>query len=138
MPNRPVHFEIHADNIERAAKFYTDVFGWDIQEWKLPEGMLDGKASKYFMVMTAPKDSKEPGINGGLLQRPVPTEGNGMNAFVCTMQVENIDEIIAKIEKAGGTVAMEKFAFPGMAWQAYYKDTEGNVFGVHQQDKGAK
>ncbi len=138
MSNRPVHFEIHADNLQRAKKFYTEVFGWTIEEWKMPEGLLDGSASTYFMVMTAPKDSKEPGINGGLLQRPVRTEGNGANAFVCTMQVDSIDEIIKKIEKAGGTLAMAKFAFPGMAWQAYYKDTEGNIFGIHQTDKNAK
>ncbi len=138
MPNRPTHFEIHADEPERAAKFYTEVFGWDIQEWKMPGGMPEGLAPRYWMVMTAPKDSTEPGINGGLLKRMGGTDGTCVHAFVCTMQVENIDDIIGKIEKAGGTVAMAKFAFPGMAWQAYYKDTEGNIFGIHQQDKNAK
>jgi len=72
------------------------------------------------------------------LRRPVRAEGNGANAYVCTMQVEDIDGIIKKIERAGGTVALSKFAFPGMAWQAYCKDTGGNIFGIHQQDKDAK
>ncbi|OGZ53672.1 MAG: hypothetical protein A3B25_01345 [Candidatus Ryanbacteria bacterium RIFCSPLOWO2_01_FULL_48_26] len=67
-----------------------------------------------------------------------PRVGQGTNAYVCTMQVENFDDIAKKIEAAGGVVAMPKFAFPGMAWQGYFLDTEGNTFGVHQPDKNAK
>ncbi len=90
--------------------------------------------------MTAEKDSKEPGINGGLLSRPakVPPQECGTNAYVCTVQVENFDEIARKIKAGGGKVAMPKFAIPGMAWQGYFLDTEGNTFGVHQPDKNAK
>lgn len=78
--NRVVHFEIQAENTERAMKFYQDVFGWNFQQWG---------EQKYWMVMTAEKDSKEPGINGGLLPRPAsaPTGGCGANAFVCTVQL---------------------------------------------------
>ncbi len=92
------------------------------------------------MVMTAPKDSKDPGINGGLLKRPGggPIDMAAVNAFVCTVQVDNYDVIHDKIMKGGGTVALPKFAFPGMAWQGYYKDTEGNIFGLHQSDPNAK
>ncbi len=123
--NRIVHFEIQADDIERARKFYTDVFGWDISQWP---GM------EYWMVMTAPKDSKEPGINGGMLKRPcpAPAEGQGLNAHVCTIQVEDYDTMEKKILDAGGKVAMPKFDIGGMAWQGYYIDTEGNTFGLHQ------
>jgi predicted enzyme related to lactoylglutathione lyase len=46
--------------------------------------------------------------------------------------VENIDEAIVQIESAGGTLAMPKYALGDMAFQAYYKDTEGNIFGLHQ------
>lgn len=131
--NRLVHFEIQADDPERAATFYREVFGWDIQKWDSPE-------MEYWMVMTAEKDSKEPGINGGLLRRPKPLADGvcGSNAFVCTMQVDNYDEIAAKIEQAGGMVAMPKFALAGMAWQGYFLDTEGNTFGLHQIDSNAK
>ena len=133
--NRVVHFEIQADNAERAIKFYTDVFGWSFIKW-------EGAPTPYWMVMTAEKDSKEPGINGGLLPRkpdcPPVAEGAAVNAFVCTMQVDSIDATIKKIEAAGGKLALPKFAIPGMAWQAYYKDTEGNIFGIHQPDTNAK
>ena len=131
--NRVVHFEIQAENPERAIKFYTAVFGWDFQKW-------EGGQMVYWMILTAGKDSKEPGINGGLLPRPCPAPalGQGTNAFVCTMQVDDFDEIAKKIEAAGGKIAMPKFAIVGMAWQGYFIDTEGNTFGIHQADPNAK
>ena len=131
--NRVVHFEIQAAEPERAAKFYREVFGWGIEKWQ-GEGIGD-----YWMVMTAEKDSKEPGINGGLLRRPcpAPAPAQGSNAFVCTMQVANFDEVAGKVEAAGGQVALPKFAIAGMAWQGYFLDTEGNTFGLHQEDPKA-
>ena len=133
MSNRVVHFEILADEPERAAKFYRDIFGWTIEQWA-------GLEYPYWMVMTGPKDTKEPGIHGGLLKRPgkTPPEMCGSNAFVCTVQVENYDDIAKKIETAGGKVAMPKFALKGVAWQGYFIDTEGNTFGIHQPDPMAK
>lgn len=125
--NRIVHFEIHASDPERAANFYKQVFGWDIKKW-------DSPSMEYWMVMTAPMDSKEPGINGGLIIREgsAPTEGQAVNAYVCTIQVEDIDKTIEKLEKAGAIATQTKFDIGGMAWQAYYKDLDGNIFGVHQ------
>ena len=131
--NRVVHFEIQADDIERAAKFYREIFGWTIEKWP-------GLEWEYWGIMTAEKDSKEAGINGGLLKRPAKTPPHecGTNAYVCTVQVEDFDATAKKITAAGGTVAMPKFALAGMAWQGYFLDTEGNTFGVHQPDENAK
>ena len=128
--NRITHFEIQVDDAERAIKFYSDVFGWQFPKYM----------ENYWGIVTAEKDSQEPGINGGLLLRPcpAPTMGQGTNAFVCTVQVDNFDEIAKKIEVAGGKVAMPKFAIMNMAWQGYFLDTEGNTFGVHQVDSNAK
>lgn len=130
--NRVVHFEIQADDVERAATFYRTVFGWEIVKWGSP-------VMEYWFVMTGPKDTKEPGIHGGLLKRQVPLGEKqcGANAFVCTMQVENFDVTAEKILANGGAVAMPKFALPGMAWQGYFLDTEKNVFGIHQPDVAA-
>lgn len=133
MANRPVHFEIQVDDIERAKKFYGDVFGWEYQKWDMGD-------TPYWAIMTAPQDSKEPGINGGLLKRPCPPPAleQGTNAFVCTVQVDNFDEVAEKIEKAGGQVAMPKFDLGGMAWQGYFIDTEGNTFGLHEAKNTSK
>ena len=90
------------------------------------------------MIMTG--DPKEPtGINGGMVQRtdPAPTPGQCVNAFVCTMVVDAYEEVAAKIEAAGGTLVLPKMAIPGMAWQGYYADPEGNIFGLHQADPHA-
>jgi predicted enzyme related to lactoylglutathione lyase len=131
MNNRVVHFEIQASDTARAVKFYTEVFGWTCEQWG---------DKGYWMVMTAPKGSTEPGINGGLMPRPAetPPQQCGTNAFVCTIQVDSYNDMEAKILAAGGVVAMPKFALTGMAWQGYYLDTEGNTFGLHQTDPEAK
>lgn len=132
MANRVVHFEIQADNIERAADFYRTIFGWKIEKWE--SGTIT-----YWMVTTG--DTKEPGgINGGIIQRPhpAPAPQQGTNAFVCTVQVDSFDAYAQKILAHGGTEAMPKFAIPGMAWQGYFIDSEGNTFGLHEADPHAQ
>lgn len=127
---RLVHFEIHADDLNRASKFYSEVFGWVIEPYP---GMPD-----YFAVTTG--NNTEAGINGGMIKRkgPPPQDGQPVNAFVCTMQIDNIDIYIEKIISAGGKIVVEKYALPGFAWLAYGKDTEGNIIGLYQEDKNAK
>ncbi|MBP7005630.1 VOC family protein [Patescibacteria group bacterium] len=134
MPNRVAHFEIHADQPERCAKFYTDVFGWDIKKWEDPTGKME-----YWMVMTGARDEVG-GINGGLMRRygTLSPDQQAANAFVCTVTVDDFDLYASKITENGGTVAMPKMSIAGMAWQGYFKDTEGNTFGLHQPDVNAK
>lgn len=132
MPNRPGHFEIHCDDIERAKKFYTDVFGWKIEKYDMPD-------EPYWAIVTGPRDEAG-GINGGFVKRggPMPPEQTGMNGYCVTMVVDNYDEIAKKIIEHGGKEAMPKMAIMGMAWQGYFIDSEGNTFGLHQADENAK
>ncbi|MGG4409047.1 VOC family protein [Niallia taxi] len=129
---RLVHFEIHVSDMDRAKKFYGEVFGWTFQDWTEYAGM------PYFGAVTGKEE--ELGINGALMQRqgPAPEATQALNGFACTMGVENYDQSEAKILENGGTVALPKYALPGMAWQGYYKDPEGNIFGIHQPDENAK
>lgn len=129
--SRVVHFEIQADDVERAKIFYAAVFDWSFQDYS------QYTSSTYWGVRTGPDD--QPGINGGLLPRPAPTpaEGQGTNCFVCTVGVDDYDKTHERILDAGGKVALPKMVLPGMAWQGYYLDTEGNTFGVHQPDPNA-
>lgn len=129
--SRVVHFEIQADDVERAKAFYGAVFDWQFQDY----GEFTG--TTYWGIVTGPED--EPGINGGLLERPAPTggPGTGTNAFVCTMGVADYDATHERILAAGGQVALPKMALTGMAWQGYYLDPEGNTFGIHQPDPNA-
>lgn len=131
MSNRVAHFEIHADNPERCAEFYTNVFGWKIEKW-------EGGQMEYWMVMTGEREEAG-GINGGILRRPcqAPAPSQTATAYVCTIVVDSYDDAAKKILEAGGKEAMPKFALKGMAWQGYFIDTEGNTFGLHQADTNA-
>lgn len=129
---RLVHFEIHVSDMERAKKFYGEVFGWTFEDWSDYAGM------PYFGAVTG--DANEPGINGALMQRQgaAPEPSQSVSGFVCTMGVEDYDSTEKLILENGGQVALPKYALPGMAWQGYYLDTEGNVIGIHQPDQNAK
>jgi uncharacterized protein len=135
--NRVVHFEIHVAHPERAAKFYADVFGWNVKEW-LIEGIKLPEENRYWMVTTGP--DKEPGIDGGIVVRrgAPPVEGQAVNSYVCTIGVASVDEHLAKALAAGATVAIPKMPIRGVGWLAYCKDTEGNIFGLMSEDKDAR
>jgi hypothetical protein len=125
---RVVHFEIHADNPERAAEFYGNLFGWKLTRW---DGPVD-----YWLVVTGPDGT--PGINGGMIRRPHPRSGNdGVIAYVCTVDVDDLDESFDKALQLGGAVALPKMPVPGVGWLAYVKDSEGNVLGLMQPDAKA-
>jgi uncharacterized protein len=128
--SRVVHFEIQAENPERAVKFYQNVFGWKADKWEGPED--------YWLLTTGPNDKS--GINGGLMTRrgPAPQENQAVNAFVCTVGVDDLDEFMAMAGKHGGTMAVPRMPIPGMGWLSYFKDTEGNIFGIFQDDSSAK
>jgi predicted enzyme related to lactoylglutathione lyase len=123
--NGHLYFEIHADDPRRATDFYRTVFGWRFEK-------LDGLPVEYWRVETG-------GTRGGLLRRPsaAPRSGCGVNAFVCSIEVEDFDETSQTIAGAGGRVALEKFPIPGTYWQGYFTDTEGNTFGIFQVDAAA-
>lgn len=129
---RLIHFEIHVSDMQRAQNFYGQVFGWTFQDW--------GGAAEmsYFGVITGAEG--DAGINGALVQRygEAPKAGLTPNAFVCTIGVTDYDATETAILARGGQVAMPKTALTGMAWQGYYLDSEGNLFGIHQHDANAK
>lgn len=130
--SKVIHFEVHADDVERAKTFYSNVFGWQYQDYS------DYTGTPYFGVIAGAES--EQGANGAIMQRNShrPAIGQALNAFCCTMGVEDYDKTHDVIIKSGGTIALPKAALPGMAWQGYYVDTEGNIFGIHQPDENAK
>jgi predicted enzyme related to lactoylglutathione lyase len=128
--SRPVHFEIHSADPDRAAAFYTALFGWQIKKWEGP--------MEYWMIVTG--GDPEPGINGGLVRRrgAAPAEGQPVNAFVCTVGVDDLDATLAKLPTAGGTVALAKMPIPGVGQLAYVKDPDGNLLGILQPERDAE
>ncbi len=137
MDHTVVHFEIPADDPERAAKFYRELFGWEIQRWSdpaKPEG--SGAGMEYWMVRTVPSDAQgqptRPGVNGGLMRRMVPGQ-----TPVNYIGVERVDDFVRNAERLGAKVVMPKTPVPGMGWFAQLQDTEGNVFAVWETNPAA-
>jgi predicted enzyme related to lactoylglutathione lyase len=128
--SRPVHFEIQAADPKRAIAFYTALFGWAFNKW---EGPMD-----YWLIKTGEKGTM--GIDGGLLPRkgPPPVAMQSVNAYVCTMGVDNLDATLKKVGELGTMVVVPKMAVPGIGWLAYANDSEGNIFGMMQPDTTAK
>lgn len=121
--NKVSHFELPADDIARARKFYSDVFGWASNE--VPE--MD-----YTMVQTGPTDeqglTQEPGfVNGGMLQRE-----EGLTAPIITIEVPDIDAAAEQVEANGGQVIISRQRVGDMGYSSYFKDTEGNTIGLWQ------
>ena len=114
---RVVHFEILADDPDRASSCYRGVFDWEIQKWEGPQG--------YWLVMTGPDGT--PGINGGIMDRHFP------QPVIDTIEVESLQQALAKVEEGGGAKIHGPNEIPGVGLQAYCTDTAGNIFGLHQQ-----
>ena len=123
--NKVMHFEIVAIDPLRAIDFYTKVFDWKFEKWE--EGNMD-----YWMVLTVPQGT--PGaINGGLRREmgtDVKEQTKSVNSFVCTIVVEDIDDILTKVTANGGKIMTPKELIPKVGWLSYCMDTEGNMFGV--------
>ena len=126
---RITHFEIHADDPQRAIKFYAILFGWNFVSWP-------GGDQEYWLIETGKEN--EPGIDGGLIRRRGTIEGTAVIAYVCSVDVPSIDDSISTVNSNGGTIVVPKMAVPGVGWLAYAKDTEGNIFGLMQPDQNAK
>ncbi|NUP75622.1 MAG: VOC family protein [Sinomonas sp.] len=124
MSGQVVHFEIPADDSSRASSFYSEAFGWNLMS--VPN--MD-----YTMVGTTPSDESgsplEPGaINGGMYTR----NEQFPQSPVITVDVEDIDAALAKIESLGGSTVAPKIPVGEMGFAAYFRDTEGNVLGLWQ------
>jgi predicted enzyme related to lactoylglutathione lyase len=122
--SRVVHFQLSAEDPDRAAKFYGQVFGWKFEKWSGP--------MEYWMVNTGA--DTQPGINGGLGRRLAGAPANTVN----TIDVPSVDEYSAKVGNSGGKVIAPKMAIPGVGYFAMCQDTEGTTFGIMQFDETAK
>ncbi len=121
MSNKVVHFEIPCDNPEKTMDFFKEVFGWTFQQFG---------TEQYWSVITG--DENSPGINGGLMKKRDPNQ-----PVVNSIDVENIDDYITRIEKAGGNIVVPKMPIPTVGWLAYFTDPDGNIHGVYQNDPKA-
>ena len=122
-----VHFEIPADDVERARKFYSDVFGWKISKW---EGL---RSSSEYWLIDSSSGKEKASISGGIIKRQAPN-----HPFMNYVGVDSIDAYLEKVRKAGGKVALPKQVVPGVGAFAAFMDSENNVIGLHQMEAGSR
>lgn len=119
-----VWFEIPADDIARARKFYNKLFGWKITQFPGMQG------KEYWHIDTGgPDDSPD----GGMMQRQ--HENHGPTNYI---NVPSVDKFVDKVQKLGGKVCMPKTAVPTMGYFAVCLDTENNAFAVWEMNDKAK
>lgn len=114
---RVVHFECHADDPERAAAFYHEVFGWEVERTSDP----------YYLLLRS-GESGEPGIDGAVMPRI------GGSSFTNAIGVDSIHDYVLRVIRAGGEVLMTERHVPGFGRIAYCSDAEGNVFGLLERE----
>ncbi len=116
------HLAINADDVQRAKRFYESVFGWRFEPWGPPD---------YYQVKNAGE-----GFLGALQGRRELKPGARMLGFEATMGVEDIQATIAAVEAAGGRILTAPIYIEGVGKLVYFEDTEGNLVGAMQYDKG--
>ena len=121
MPHQVVHFEIPADDVDRAREFYSSVFGW---ETDATPGFPD-----YYTFDTS--DGQQ--IQGGAIQARQP----GIQAPVNYISVESVEQSVDRIRRLDGEILMDKSPVPGMGWLAIFRDPEGNMLGLWEMDTSA-
>ncbi len=121
---RVTHFDISAEDPQRAMSFYENVFGWQFNKWAGP--------MEYWLVTTGADD--KPGINGGLALR----EEGAPATTVYTIDVDSLEDFLSKVEANGGKVVQPKGAIQGVGWFAMVQDSEGNMFGLMEEDTSAE
>ncbi|MBI2675208.1 MAG: VOC family protein [Candidatus Aenigmarchaeota archaeon] len=124
--DKVVHFEVPAEDLERARKFYTGVFGWKID--RVPN--MD-----YQIVSTVETDEKgmpkEPGaINGGMMMKHDDTPSP-----VIVINVAKMEDSLRNLKESGGRVVMEPQKVGDMGLYARFVDPEGNLMGIWQDLK---
>jgi hypothetical protein len=115
MPNPIAHFDIAANDVERARSFYEAAFGWRFEAWGPPD---------FYMVFTG--TGEETGVHGSVSKRLEPVAGGGRTAWECTISVEDLSAIKTAIAANGGKV-LDEHEIVGVGRMIHFEDTEGNV-----------
>lgn len=122
-----IHFEMPYHDAERASRFYSEAFGWQMQA-------LGPDMGHYLLATTATSDNPAPGavrgaIQGGLF--PFRADGPLLHPSV-VIGVDDLGAAMARVRSAGGSVLGEPMAIPGVGDYVSFVDTEGNRHSLMQ------
>jgi predicted enzyme related to lactoylglutathione lyase len=125
MPHNVAHFDIPADDVERARRFYEQVFGWRFEAWGPPD---------YYLIQTGTPE--QPGIHGSVSRRLKPAAEGGRVGFECTISVSDLAAIRAALLANGGTIVHDEYEIVGVGRLIRFRDSEGNpVCAMHYQEE---
>ena len=129
MANQLSHFAIHADDLERARKFYGTIFGWKFQGY-------GGDMTDFCQVIDASGKYLAP--MGAIQARKFNTAPQPVIGYECSFNVDDVDVVARAVEANGGKIVMKKSAIPGVGWIVKFLDTEGNLACAVQYDPSAR
>lgn len=116
------HFAINADDVQRAKRFYEQVFGWTFRPWGPPD---------FYQIPDAGQ-----GLMGALQERREIEPGRRTATFEATIGVDDLQAVLAAVEAGGGRMLMAPYRIEGVGELAYFEDTEGNMVGAMQYEAG--
>ena len=116
-----IHFEIPADDIERAKNFYSRLFGWEIKD-------VPGR-NNYLLITTSGENT----VSSSLIKRFNPKQ-----TTIIYFDISSVDEYASKIKDLGGRIVVPKKTVPGTGYFAICLDTENNPFGIWEENKNAQ
>ena len=116
MSHNIAHFDVQADDVERARRFYERVFGWRFEAWGPPD---------FYLIHTGTADDS--GIHGSVSKRPEPVSGRGRIGYECTISVDDLAAIKAAVVANGGKIILDAHEIAGVGRLIRFEDTEGNV-----------
>ena len=118
------HIDVVSGDQQRAGKFYSEVFGWQVKEYP-DAGYSDVKTSE---------NGIESAI-GGLAQvtGKLPPAPNGIVPYILA---PDMDATLAAIERAGGEVVIARTDVFGMGEYAHFRDPDGNIIGLWRDAPG--
>ncbi len=118
-----VHFDIACEDLQRGKQFYQSLFDWKMVS---PPGFPD-----YKLIETEGLDGGK-GVDGGLGKRMDPSQ-----KITVYIGVDSLEACTARVKELGGSVVVPKLSVPGFGYMVTCLDTEGNTFGLWQDDKNA-
>jgi predicted enzyme related to lactoylglutathione lyase len=119
------HFEIAADDVNRAQEFYKKVFGWTMQRMNNPV-----RPEEDYWTFETKDDEGKRGLSGGLMKRQSPQQ-----TVTNYITVSSIDEYSSKINQSGGKIIIPKITLPNMGFISVCLDSENNMFGLFEPNK---
>lgn len=120
MANPFVHVELHTKDLPKARKFYSELFGWKLQDMPMPDG-----SGSYTMI-----DVGE-GVGGGMT-----TEGGGSPHWLAYVGVDDVRAKTAQAKSLGATVLQDVMQVGEYGTMSVIRDPSGATIALWQSAGG--